>query len=244
MTNSRERAGARLGVELRNLTKRYRDADRELTVISGLTFSFPERGTVAIIGRSGIGKSTLMHLIGALDTPSEGSVLFGGRDVSVMGSDERAEFRARNVGFIFQFHHLLPEFSAEENVAMPLIMSNMHEAEARAEAAALLSRMGLANRADHLPSQLSGGEQQRVAIARALITKPRVVLADEPTGNLDVRTAAEVQKLLLEMNRELDNTLIVVTHNEELAQSMDMVVEMTPGGALVEHRKARRVPEE
>ena len=244
MTNSRERAGARLGVELRNLTKRYRDADRELTVISGLTFSFPERGTVAIIGRSGIGKSTLMHLIGALDTPSEGSVLFGGRDVSVMGPDERAEFRARNVGFIFQFHHLLPEFSAEENVAMPLIMSNMHEAEARAEAAALLSRMGLSNRADHLPSQLSGGEQQRVAIARALITKPRVVLADEPTGNLDVRTAAEVQKLLLEMNRELDNTLIVVTHNEELAQSMDMVVEMTPGGALVEHRKARRVPEE
>lgn len=244
MTNSRERAGARLGVELRNLTKRYRDADRELTVISGLTFSFPERGTVAIIGRSGIGKSTLMHLIGALDTPSEGSVLFGGRDVSIMSSDERAEFRARNVGFIFQFHHLLPEFSAEENVAMPLIMSNMHEGEARAEAAALLSRMGLSNRADHLPSQLSGGEQQRVAIARALITKPRVVLADEPTGNLDVRTAAEVQKLLLEMNRELDNTLIVVTHNEELAQSMDMVVEMTPGGALVEHRKARRVPEE
>ncbi len=244
MTNSQERAGARLGVELRNLTKRYRDADRELTVISGLTFSFPERGTVAIIGRSGIGKSTLMHLIGALDTPSEGSVLFGGRDVSVMGSDERAEFRARNVGFIFQFHHLLPEFSAEENVALPLIMSNMNEGKARAEAAALLGRMGLSERADHLPSQLSGGEQQRVAIARALITKPRVVLADEPTGNLDVRTATEVQRLLLEMNRELDNTLIVVTHNEELAQSMDMVVEMTPGGALVEHRKARRVPEE
>lgn len=244
MTNSQERAGVRLGVELRNLTKRYRDADRELTVISGLTFSFPERGTVAIIGRSGIGKSTLMHLIGALDTPSEGSVLFGGRDVSVMGSDERAEFRARNVGFIFQFHHLLPEFSAEENVALPLIMSNMNEGKARAEAAALLGRMGLSERADHLPSQLSGGEQQRVAIARALITKPRVVLADEPTGNLDVRTATEVQRLLLEMNRELDNTLIVVTHNEELAQSMDMVVEMTPGGALVEHRKARRVPEE
>lgn len=244
MTDRRERAGVRLGVELRNLTKRYRDADRDLTVISGLTFSFPEQGTIAIIGRSGIGKSTLMHLIGALDTPSEGSVLFGGQDVSAMGSDERAAFRARNVGFIFQFHHLLPEFSAEENVAMPLIMSGMHEGEARAEAAALLSRMGLAERAAHLPSQLSGGEQQRVAIARALITKPRVVLADEPTGNLDVRTATEVQKLLLEMNRELDNTLIVVTHNEELAQSMDMVVEMTPGGALVEHRKARRVPEE
>jgi lipoprotein-releasing system ATP-binding protein len=148
------------------------------------------------------------------------------------------------VGFIFQFHHLLPEFSAEENVALPLIMSNMNEGKARAEAAALLGRMGLSERADHLPSQLSGGEQQRVAIARALITKPRVVLADEPTGNLDVRTATEVQRLLLEMNRELDNTLIVVTHNEELAQSMDMVVEMTPGGALVEHRMARRVPEE
>lgn len=236
MTN----AEARSGMELKNLTKRYRDADRELTVISGLTFSFPERGTIAIIGRSGIGKSTLMHLIGALDTPSEGAVLYGGMDVSALGPDARAEFRARNVGFIFQFHHLLPEFSAEENVAMPLIMSGMPEREACAEAVVLLNRMGLADRTTHLPSQLSGGEQQRVAIARALVTKPRVVLADEPTGNLDVKTAAEVQKLLLEMNRELDNTLIVVTHSEELARNMDMVVEMTPGGALVEHGRMRR----
>jgi lipoprotein-releasing system ATP-binding protein len=231
-------------VELRNLTKRYRDADRELTVISNLTYSFPDRGTVAIIGRSGIGKSTLMHLLGGLDAPTEGQVLYGEKDISMLSSDERTEFRSRNVGFIFQFHHLLPEFSAVENVAMPLIMTGASEAEARRASAALLDRMGLAERMDHLPSQLSGGEQQRVAISRALVTSPRVVLADEPTGNLDVKTAAEVQSLLLEMNRELNNTLIVVTHSEELAQNMDMVVEMMPGGALVEHRHGKRLSEE
>ncbi len=231
-------------VELRSLTKRYRDADRELTVISDLTFAFPERGTVAIIGRSGIGKSTLMHLLGGLDIPTNGEVLYGDRVVSSLTPDQRAEFRARNVGFIFQFHHLLPEFSALENVAMPLIMLGASETEAHAEAKALLVRMGLESRTGHLPSQLSGGEQQRVAIARALVTKPRVVLADEPTGNLDVKTAAEVQSLLLDMNRELQNTLIVVTHNEELARSMDLVVEMMPGGALLEHRERGRAAED
>ncbi len=223
-------------VELKNLGKRYRDADRELTVINGLTFSFPERGTVAIIGRSGIGKSTLMHLLGGLDTPSSGQVLYGSQDLSALGSDARAAFRARHVGFIFQFHHLLPEFSALENVAMPLLMVGTPEADARSEASALLARMGMRARESHLPSQLSGGEQQRVAIARALINRPRVVLADEPTGNLDVKTAGEVQALLLEMNRELQNTIIMVTHSEELAHTMDVVVEMLPGGALMEHK--------
>ena len=231
-------------VELRNLTKRYKDADRELSVISGLTFAFPERGTVAIIGRSGIGKSTLMHLLGGLDTPTSGQVLYGSEDVSALGSDARAAFRSKNVGFIFQFHHLLPEFSAVENVAMPLIMRGISDVDAQGEASALLARMGMQPREHHLPSQLSGGEQQRVAIARALVTRPRVVLADEPTGNLDVKTAAEVQKLLLEMNRELNNTLIVVTHSEELARTMDVVVEMLPGGALVEHGPRKRAAEE
>lgn len=223
-------------VELKNLSKRYKDADRELTVIHRLTFSFPERGTVAIIGRSGIGKSTLMHLLGGLDTPSEGQVLYGNTDISALGSDARAAFRATNVGFIFQFHHLLPEFSAVENVAMPLIMSGVAAEQAHAQACALLDRMGMRPREDHRPSQLSGGEQQRVAIARALVTRPRVVLADEPTGNLDVVTAAEVQELLLQMNRELENTLIVVTHNHDLARTMDLTVEMLPGGGLIEHR--------
>jgi lipoprotein-releasing system ATP-binding protein len=220
-------------IHLKDLTKSYRDADRELTVINSLTFSFPEKGSVAIIGRSGIGKSTLMHLLGGLDLPSRGSVVYDDRVISTLSSDERAAFRARKVGFIFQFHHLLPEFSALENVSMPLTIAGVGDDEAREVSAALLRRLGLQSRVGHLPSQLSGGEQQRVAIARALVAQPRVVLADEPTGNLDVKTAQEVQGILLEMNRELQNTLIIVTHSQELARSMDLVVEMEPGGALV-----------
>jgi lipoprotein-releasing system ATP-binding protein len=220
-------------IHLKNLCKSYRDADRELTVIRDLTFSFPDSGSVAIIGRSGIGKSTLMHLLGGLDLPSSGSVLYDDRNVSAMSSDERAAFRARKVGFIFQFHHLLPEFSALENVSMPLTIAGVSDEEAHEVSAALLKRLGLESRAGHRPSQLSGGEQQRVAIARALVAKPRVVLADEPTGNLDVKTAQEVQSIVLEMNRELKNTLIIVTHSQELARCMDLVVEMEPGGGLI-----------
>jgi lipoprotein-releasing system ATP-binding protein len=220
-------------LQVHNLTKSYRDADRELFVIKDLTFSFPEKGSVAIIGRSVIVKSTLMHLLGGLDTPSSGSIRYDDKDLSRMQSDERAAFRARHVGFIFQFHHLLPEFSALENVAMPLTIAGVSDTAAYEASAALLDRMGLRSRQSHLPSQLSGGEQQRVAIARALIANPRVVLADEPTGNLDVQTATDVQGLMLEMNRELRNTMIVVTHNQELARSMDVVVEMMPGGELV-----------
>lgn len=219
-------------VRVENLTKSYRDADRELTVISNLTFTFPERGSVAIIGRSGIGKSTLMHLLGGLDVPSQGTVRYDERSISAMSSDERAAFRARKVGFIFQFHHLLPEFSALENVAMPLTIAGVSDDEAWEVSARLLQRLGLKNREGHRPSQLSGGEQQRVAIARALVAAPRVVLADEPTGNLDVQTAGDVQTILMEMNRELQNTLIVVTHSHELARTMDVVVEMLPGGGL------------
>lgn len=221
-------------IRLDNVTKSYKDADRELTVIRDLTFSFPDKGSVAIIGRSGIGKSTLMHLLGGLDVPSKGRVVYDeDQAISDLSSDERAAFRARKVGFIFQFHHLLPEFSALENVAMPLLIGGVPDKEALEVSGHLLGRMGLASRIDHRPSQLSGGEQQRVAIARALVANPRVVLADEPTGNLDLKTALEVQSVVLELNRELQNTLIVVTHNHELARSMDLVVEMMPGGELV-----------
>jgi ABC-type lipoprotein export system ATPase subunit len=223
-------------VEIERLSKRYRDADRELTVINDLSFSFPEKGSVAIIGRSGTGKSTLMHLLGGLDLPSSGCVKYGGVNLSAMASDERAAFRAKNIGFVFQFHHLLPEFSALENVALPLVMSGISDGESKEAAAALLEKVGLSSRKGHLPSQLSGGEQQRVAIARALVAKPRVILADEPTGNLDIETAAGVQKLLLEMNRDQGSTLIIVTHNHELARSLDTVVEMLPGGELVDRR--------
>lgn len=226
-------------VEISQLTKKYQDADRELTVINGLTFSFPERESVAIIGRSGTGKSTLMHLLGGLDTPSSGSVRFGDVVISDLSSDERAAFRARNVGFIFQFHHLLPEFNARENVALPMIINGESESEAQRKAGEILEKVGLAHRSTHLPSQLSGGEQQRVAIARALVARPRVILADEPTGNLDIITASEIQKLLISMCKESESTLIIVTHNHELARSMDLVVEMLPGGALVSSSQER-----
>jgi len=226
-------------VEISQLTKKYQDADRELTVINGLTFSFPERESVAIIGRSGTGKSTLMHLLGGLDTPSSGSVRFGDVVISDLSSDERAAFRARNVGFIFQFHHLLPEFNARENVALPMIINGESESEADQKAGEILEKVGLAHRSTHLPSQLSGGEQQRVAIARALVARPRVILADEPTGNLDIVTASEIQKLLISMCKESESTLIIVTHNHELARSMDLVVEMLPGGALVSSSQER-----
>ena len=220
-------------VKVEHVTKRYRDADHDLVVINDLTFCFPPKGSVAIIGRSGIGKSTLLHLLGGLDTPTSGRIVYDSTDVSGLSVDARARFRATTVGFIFQFHHLLPEFSARENVTMPLIIGGVIEDEAVERAEYFLRLMGLTKRMDHLPSQLSGGEQQRVAIARALVTEPRVVLADEPTGNLDVKTAEEVQELLLESNRRLENTLIVVTHNTELARNMDMAVEMLPGGNLV-----------
>lgn len=227
-------------VKVEGLSKRYLDAGRELTVIDNLSFAFPEHGSVAIIGRSGTGKSTLMHLLGALDTPCSGRVMYGDTDISAMSSDERADFRARHIGFIFQFHHLLPEFSAIENVSLPLIIAGVNEDTALEQAAALLEKVGLSHRKDHLPSQLSGGEQQRVAIARALVAKPRVVLADEPTGNLDIVTATEIQRLLLTINREQGSTLIIVTHNHELARSMDLVVEMHPGGALKAHGAANQ----
>jgi len=207
-------------VRVKNLNKSYRDADRELTVIQNVSFAFPPKGSVAIIGRSGIGKSTLMHLLGALDTPSSGEILYDDVVVSALGSDERAAFRARNVGFIFQFHHLLPEFSAIENVSMPLTIAGVSDQEARDMAAALLDRMGLKHRYGHLPSQLSGGAQQRVAIARAL---------DEPTGNLDAQNAEKIGQLLMEVPKEQNTILIVVTHSLELARSMSKCTELRHG---------------
>ena len=222
-----------------NLSKSYQDADRVLKVIDALTVEFPEDRSIAIVGRSGIGKSTLLHLLGGLDRPSTGQILFDGQDIAALSNEALSDFRGSNVGFIFQFHHLLPEFSAAENVAMPLIISGLIESAALEQAHAVLDRVGLADRKEHIPGKLSGGEQQRVAIARAVVAKPRVILADEPTGNLDVATAREAQQLLLEINRELHNTLIVVTHSSELADAMDSVVEMQPGGKLTIQRTGK-----
>ena len=221
-----------MALSVKNVSKSYRDAERNLTVIQDLTFDFPEKGTIGILGRSGIGKSTLLHLLGGLDTPTTGTVSYGSTVISSMSVDQRASFRAQNVGFIFQFHHLLPEFTATENVAMPLIMSGLGKLEAAEKAQAMLTSLGLKERVKHLPGQLSGGEQQRVAIARALVGEPRFVLADEPTGNLDVATAQGVQEVLTEINKRFNSLFIIVTHNRELASSLDYLVEMEPGGKL------------
>ena len=219
-------------IELRAVHKHYRDAGRELTIVENLSCALPQTGSVAIVGRSGVGKSTLLHLIGALDSPNSGSIWYGDTNVSALDDTQRTLFRGAHVGFIFQFHHLLPEFNALENVSMPLIIRGVSDNEARQRAREVLARVGLDARIAHRPSELSGGEQQRVAIARAVVSAPRVLLADEPTGNLDLHTAREIQEMLLAINRELRNVLVVVTHSNELAQSLDTVLEMLPGGDL------------
>lgn len=219
-------------ITLENVRKGYRDAARELVVLSGLTCEFPQDAAVAVMGRSGIGKSTLLHILGGLDRPSAGDVCYDGKSISSLRDEQLSRFRGENVGFVFQFHHLLPEFSALENVAMPLWIRGGADSEAVRRAQEMLEAVGLADRMTHRPSQLSGGEQQRVALARAMVGKPRVLLADEPTGNLDVHTAADIERLLLNMRREQKTTLIIVTHSEELARKMDVVLEMQPGGEL------------
>jgi len=221
-----------MDIALHDITKSYVDYDRTLTVIDKLSYTFEAGRSYAIVGRSGVGKSTLLHLLGALDRPSEGSILFGERDLSKLDGDQMARLRGREIGFIFQFHHLLPEFSALENVMMPLLISGVDEVEAGRRSTALLERVGLGSRVSHRPSQLSGGEQQRVAVARAVVINPRVILADEPTGNLDLDSAMSVQSLVLELHRELNNVLVVVTHSRELASSMSSVLEMGVGGRL------------
>lgn len=219
-------------VTLENVTKRYKDADRELTVIRDVSFEFPESGTVAIVGRSGIGKSTLLHLIGGIDSVTAGTLTVGDKRLSEMSQDELGVFRGENVGFVFQFHHLLHEFTALENVMMPFTIRGFSDEDGREVSENILKRVGLGDRINHLPSQLSGGEQQRVALARAAVTKPALLLADEPTGNLDSHTSAEIQNLLFELNSTNNSLLIVVAHSLELARSMDLVLEMLPGGEL------------
>lgn len=216
-----------------NLSRHYRDADKALCVVEGLTYEFPQHGAIAIMGRSGVGKSTLLHLLGGLDRPSGGDVWWDDISLAAAAPDELARLRGAHVGFVFQFHHLLPEFTALENIAMPLAIAGVADAEAVRRAADVLARVGLSDRASHLPSQLSGGEQQRVAIARAIVSNPSVILADEPTGNLDLKTAREVQELLLSVHRELKNLLVIVTHSSELAAAMEERLEMLPGGSLV-----------
>ena len=216
-----------------DVSKTFAGAEENLEIFRHLDLSVREGEALAVVGASGSGKSTLLHLMGALDTPTSGTILFDGEDMAAMRPDEQAAFRNRSLGFVFQFHHLLPEFSALENVAMPALIGGERMAAILPRARAMLERVGLAERMESKPATLSGGERQRVAIARALLLRPRVLLADEPTGNLDEHTGAQVGDLLLELNRELGMTLVIVTHNQELAARMDRGLELR-AGALYE----------
>ena len=205
-----------------------RDGER-VEVLKGVNLTIAAGELAAIVGPSGVGKSTLLHLLGGLERPTSGSIRYGDTDLAGLSDLALARFRNRRVGFVFQFHHLLPEFSALENVMIPLLIRRLSAGEARTQARSLLHRVGLGARLRHRPGELSGGEQQRVAIARALIGEPAVLLADEPTGNLDTKTGGEVFELLREMNRERHLTCVFITHNEELARRTDRVLRMLDG---------------
>jgi len=212
-----------------NLCKRYQEGSVQTDVLHNVSFSMAEGELMAIVGSSGSGKSTLLHLLGGLDTPTSGDVIFGDRPMSKLSSTAKAELRNRELGFIYQFHHLLPDFTALENVAMPLLIGKKKPAEIDTRAREMLRAVGLEHRAGHRPSELSGGERQRVAIARALVNNPRLVLADEPTGNLDARNADSIFELLGELNRTQGTAFLVVTHDLQLAKRMNRQLEMRDG---------------
>jgi len=217
-------------IEVREVKKAY----EQLEVLKGVDLSVSEKEIVAIVGKSGAGKSTLLHIMGALDKPDTGTLKLDGQSIIGMGKKELAQFRNERIGFIFQFHHLLPEFTAVENVAMPLLIAGEDSDVAKAKAEALLNNIGLGHRLMHRPIELSGGERQRAAIARALVTEPNVVLADEPTGNLDEKTAQAVFEMMLELNQNVGTALVMVTHDTRLAKKMDTIYHLELGSLSVE----------
>lgn len=212
-----------------NVSKSYKDGQLNVNVLNQLRLEVLEGQSVSIIGSSGSGKSTLMHILGGLDKPTSGSVVLMGQDLGQLGQKQLGLLRNQYLGFVYQFHHLLPEFSALENVMMPLLIGKMKKAEAEQRAVEMLEKAGLKKRIQHRPSELSGGERQRAAIARALVTRPKCLLADEPTGNLDRKNAQNVLDMMLDLKSELNTSLIVVTHDDELAGRFDRVMLMHDG---------------
>jgi len=222
--------GAR--VEVTALFKEYSHGGVTLPVLNNVELDLAAGDMVSVVGASGVGKSTFLQILGTLDLPSRGSIKFDGEEITTMAPDRLAIFRNRKIGFVFQFHHLLPEFTALENVMMPALIQRMPKATARRRATEILGRVGLKHRLTHKPSQLSGGEQQRVALARAMVLEPALLLADEPTGNLDRHTGEDIHKLFVELNNERGSTLLVMTHNPELAALMPRRLKMVDGGRL------------
>ncbi len=216
-------------LECRDLTKRYEQGELNVEVLKGVNLQIFAGQRVAIMGASGSGKSTLMHLLGGLEKPSAGTVILDGVDLNTASNGKLGELRNRSLGFIYQFHHLLGEFTLLENVAMPLLIGKKSIKDAQIQATELLKRVGLGHRIQHKPGELSGGERQRAAVARALINKPKCVLADEPTGNLDSKTAEQIYQLMLELNQEMQVSFLVVTHDPVLAARMDHVLHMEDG---------------
>ena len=218
-------------LEVRSLEKTYFRPQDEVQVLKGLDLELGAGETLAVLGASGVGKSTLLNILGGLDRPTGGVVRFEGREIFKWNDNQLARFRNRSIGFVFQFHHLLPEFNALENAMMPCLVAGISKAKAKSRAEELLEMVGLGHRKDHRIGELSGGEQQRVAVARALIMKPRLLLADEPTGNLDGRTGAKVNEMMMRLNREMGLSTVVATHNRELAHLMDRRIELVDGRA-------------
>ncbi len=219
--------GVRLEVE--RVTKLFQHGGRTIGVLKGIDLSLRSGEVVSVVGASGVGKSTLLHILGTLDSPTSGRILFDGVDVTTFTPQALADFRNRQIGFIFQFHHLLPEFTALENAMMPGLIARQPRRQCAERAEALLVRVGLRDRLKHRPGELSGGEQQRVALARALLVSPRLLLGDEPTGNLDTKTSREMHELFFELGRELGMTILLVTHNDELAQRTMRRIRMVDG---------------
>jgi len=212
-----------------NLTKEYSDAENTVKVLKNINFSINKAEQIAIVGSSGSGKSTLLHLLGALDKPTSGQVTFEQQDIFAFSSNQQAKFRNQSLGFVYQFHHLLPEFNALENVAMPLLIAKKPVKLANEMAMAMLDKVGLSHRYRHKPAELSGGERQRVAIARALVTQPKLILADEPTGNLDQKTGESIYQLLSDLREQMHTSFVVVTHDTQLASRLDRSLNLVDG---------------